>query len=101
MRDGTSQGRSSKCSRVTVRYYQSSGGQVADDPDMADNLWDDIVTRAPELAMDAPIPLETGERALTLTASHRKSINVAVRQRQPLPLNVTALIVQADIYQAT
>ncbi len=100
MNDGSAQGRGMKTVAVTVRYHESSGGQAADDPDRSDDLWADIFSRDSELPMGAAPPLESDERRVVLEAATRKSVNVAVRQSLPLPLCVTALIVETDVYQA-
>ncbi len=99
MQDGTSQGRKIKAARCTVRFYLSSGGEVADDP--ASPHWEPIINReAPQLMGVAP-PLATSEYNAVLSAGHRTSVNVAVRQTKPLPLTVTALVIEADVYQST
>jgi len=101
MQDGTAQGRVVKCARVTVRYLDSSGGQASDNPDNPDAQWEQIVNRSAPATMGAALPLATDEQTLTLSAKHRRSVDVAVRQNAPLPLTIGALILECDVYQST
>lgn len=99
MNDGTAQGRKAKVAKCTVRYFESLGGQVADNA--SGPLWEPICTRTSPAAMDAAPSLETGERNCTLESRHRNSVDITVRQTQPLPLNVIAIVAECDIYQST
>jgi hypothetical protein len=48
--------------------------------------------------MGQAAPLLTGECDLILPSRHEAAVNVTVRQTQPFPLNITALILRFDTY---
>jgi hypothetical protein len=51
------------------------------------------------ITLGEPTPLFTGERDLILDSRHESAVNLMVRQSDPLPLNVTALVLRFDVYE--
>lgn len=95
LEDGTAQGRRFKLHGATVRVGHSQGGEVSANPEDATLPW----SRLPNpIVLGGPAPLFTGERDLILESRHDAAVNLTVRQREPLPLNVTALILRFDVY---
>jgi hypothetical protein len=95
MQDGTAQGRQFKLHAVTVRVDHSLGGEAISNPDDSTLQWE--LLGNPIVLGEAP-PLFTGERDIILESRHENAVNLTVRQRDPLPLNITALILRFDVY---
>lgn len=95
MQDGTAQGRRFKLHGVTVRVDHSAAGEVSANPQDASLPW----SRLPSTqSFGQATPLFTGERDVILESRHEAAVNLTVRQTDPLPLNITALILKFDIY---
>jgi hypothetical protein len=96
LQDGTAQGRRFKLHGVTVRMDHSLGGEVSANAEDATLPW----ARMPNaIIMGESSPLFTGERDLILDSRHESAVNLVVRQSDPLPLNVTALVLRFDVYE--
>jgi len=85
--DGTAQGREKKISEVTLRLENTRGGWVGPNPDKLD----EIKMRATE-AWGEPIALFTGDKKITLQGGYDKGGRVFIRQTDPLPITVLAVI---------
>lgn len=95
MPDGTAQGRRFKLHGVTVRMDHSLGGEVHANPEDVTLPW----SRMPgAIVLGNATPLYTGERDMILESRHEAAVNLTVRQQEPLPLNITALILKFDVY---
>jgi hypothetical protein len=95
LRDGTAQGRRMKTARVVLLLHESLGGEVASSPTSRFEKLNNRVTANP---MDTVPPLLSGEIETPLDASAGGGVDVIVRQSQPLPFNIGAIIVKADVY---
>jgi hypothetical protein len=95
LENGTAQGRRFKLHGVTMRVDHSLGGEVSANAEDATLPW----TRVPHaLVLGEATPLFSGERDMILESRHESAVNLVVRQREPLPLNITALILRFDVY---
>lgn len=95
LRDGTSIGRKFRASRALLQLHDSLGGEVADSED---STFDAIRYRTVADPLDAPPPLFTGEVEAAVESSARGGVDVTVRQTQPFPLNVGAIVWKGDVY---
>jgi hypothetical protein len=91
LRDGTMQGRKVHVSELVVRFLRSRGGWIGPD---ADNL-DEITQRSSE-PLGAPIALFTGDYPATVPAEQDNGGRIFIRQRDPLPMTVLAIIASVD-----
>jgi hypothetical protein len=80
-----------------VRVDHSLGGEVNANPADASLPW----ARMPAtIVMGEATPLFSGERDVIVESRHENAVNLTVRQRDPFPLNITALIMNFDVYDA-
>jgi hypothetical protein len=95
LQDGTAQGRRFKLHKVTVRVDHSLGGEVSANSLDTTLPWARIPN---QLLVGEATPLFTGERDMILESRHEAAVNLSVRQTEPFPLNITALIMIFDVY---
>lgn len=96
LQDGTAQGRKMKLNRCIVRVLDSHGGEVSANGDDDSVTWEPL-RYAGEVMDSAPV-LFTGEIAVPLESRHESAVNLTIRQTDPLPLTVTGLIMNFDVY---
>lgn len=94
---GTAQGSRVKVANVTVMLYESMAGEVLDDPNGRAARID---YRTAGALMNTAIPLFTGEKFVKPASNHRENVDVVVRTAEPLPLNVTGLVLKLDPYDS-
>ena len=93
MGDGTAQSRKFRVNRLVLRVYKSLGGEVQ----VSRDLWDPVVSRDMADRMDeSPQPF-TGDREIYIAKGFEGLGNVSVRQTQPLPLTLLALIPKYEV----
>lgn len=91
---GTTQGRHFRVHRLGVRFFKSLGGQY----ETAPGVFDPILYRDFEVPMgQGPGPF-TGQKDLMVAGSFAKTADVTLRQHQPLPMTILALIPRLDVY---
>ncbi|CAB4136275.1 hypothetical protein UFOVP296_41 [uncultured Caudovirales phage] len=95
MRNGTSQGRTFKVYSAMLRLIDSLGGSVADSPTSRKEY---IQYRTVDMPMDAPPPVFSGDKTITVSSSHRDSIDITITHDEPLPFTLSALVVRVDIF---
>jgi hypothetical protein len=88
LEDGTSRGRIKKLHAVSLALYQSLGGQFSSDS----AHWDWIYSRALTDRMDDSPPVFTGDKVFPVVADSSRSADITIRQTQPLPLTILALV---------
>lgn len=96
--DGTAQGRRFKLNGVTLRVDHSLGGEINANPDDPTLPWERIVDRRVATPMNGRPALYTGEHTLHVESRHEQALNLCIRQSEPLPFNLTALILRYDTY---
>ena len=92
-RDGSSQGRKFYTSELTVTLYNSLGGEV----ETAPGEWTVIPTRATDDPMDSSPPVINGAIDVYIAGSYQDSMEIAVRQTQPMPLTILSLTPRIEI----
>ena len=91
--DGSAQGRPKRITKATVKLLNSLGGSVGFDPD---NL-EQIPFREGKMPMDQSPPLFTGDKRVVFPKGWDRVARVMVRQQQPLPITVLAIVPQLSI----
>jgi len=91
---GTSMGKSSRIYRASVRFVDTLGGKIGKPAeDLADaSTLDEIPTRTPSDPMDSAPPIFSGVRDITFPGDWDREKRVEIRQDQPLPMTVAAIM---------
>lgn len=92
--DGTSQGRRWRLAELWLNVYKSLGGQVEVYP----GEWDDLSYRDTSDVMDSNAPAKSGLVRITIGGSYRDTLEIGVRQIQPLPMSIISMIPKFTIY---
>jgi len=95
MADGTSRGRFKRIHRMVLALQKSLGGEVSTDQGQT---WQYLYNRDFPDPMDASPPVFTGDTEVVTASDHDRNLQVTVRQKQPLPLTVLALVAKIDFY---
>jgi hypothetical protein len=94
LQDGSAQGRQFKVHRLTLRIYKSLGGEVEVEP----GVWDVLDFRSTSDLMDESPPPFTGDKQLMLSRPYETKGTIAIRQRQPMPFTLLAVVSKFDVY---
>lgn len=94
--DGPTQGRVRRVGRARVRLYRSSGFKAGPD---ADHLRE-VLFRTAQDPPGQALPLFDGDREVTLDARLGTQGGLHVRQDDPLPLTVLAVISEVEVGEA-
>lgn len=92
--DGPAQGKITRIHRVIARMFETLGLQMV--ASNAGAKTNDVSFRSTADLMDAPPPLFTGDIMLTWDGSYEREGYVIWEQTQPLPSNISAIIVQLE-----
>ena len=95
MRDGTSQGRMWKVSRIALLLHDSCGGEVADG---LTSRFEKLNFRRVSTSLDSAPALYSGEIETAIEGAARSAVDAVIRHSQPFPFNVGAMILKGDIY---
>lgn len=95
MRNGSAQGRLKRIPEVVMRFDRTLGCEVANDPNLS--TYDPVFFRSAGDPMDAPPPLFTGDKRMTLESGWSREARMKLRQPQPLPWNLVALIPYVEV----
>ncbi len=95
VQNGSSQGRLKRIPTVTLRFDRSVGGEVCNNPDL--DAFDPIFFRAAGDPMDAPPPLFTGDKRMSLECGWSREARMKFRQPQPLPWNLMAIMPNVEL----
>lgn len=91
--DGPAQGKIKRIHDVIFRAYESAGFQVrATNSTVVNDIW----LRKTSDTMDEPVPLQTGDIPQVWEGSYDRLGQVEWQQSQPLPLNLSGLVVQLE-----
>lgn len=91
--DGTAQGRTKRISRLLLRLYRSLGCKAGPDADNLDEIW----FRSSSDALGVAPALYSGDKELDFPEGPTDEAVVYVRQDQPLPLTVLALVAETKV----
>lgn len=94
--DGISQGKIKRIHGVTVRFLDTVGAEVG--PDTA-NL-DRIPFRSSANPMNSALSLFTGDKEIFFPSGYDNDSRVVVRQNQPLPMTILAVIRRSNTFDA-
>lgn len=94
--DGVSQGKIKRIHGVTVRFLDSVGAEVGPD---ANNL-DRIPFRDSSMAMDEAVPMFDGDKEIFFPSGYDNDARVLVRQTQPLPMTILAIMRRSNTFDA-
>lgn len=94
--DGVSQGKIKRIHGVTVRFLETVGAEVG--PDTA-NL-DRMPFRSSANAMNQATPLFTGDKEIFFPSGYDNDSRVVVRQNQPLPMTILAVMRRSNTFDA-
>jgi hypothetical protein len=97
LQDGTSQGRRMRIPRINLKVYQSTGGEISTDG----VNWNPLVSRTLTDAMDSSPPVLNGYERAYASSNWADGVDLYVRQTQPVPLTVAALVVNFEVSEAT
>ena len=92
--DGTSQGNIKRIHNVTSRFLNTVGAEVGPD---TSNL-DRIPFRNSSMAMNTAVPLFTGDKEISFPSGYDNDARVVIRQNQPLPMTVLAIIRRSNTF---
>ncbi len=94
--DGIAQGKIKRIHGVTVRFLETVGAEVGPD---TSNL-DRIPFRDSSMGMDASVPLFNGDKEITFPSGYENDAQVVVRQSQPLPMTIVAIMRRSNTFDA-
>lgn len=92
--DGSAQGRKFRVNRMVVRIYKSLGGEV----EVEEGEWDPIYSRDTADLMGSSPPVFTGDKTVMVARPYEDKGTIQIRQTQPLPLTILALIPIYDVF---
>jgi hypothetical protein len=94
MKSGTSQGKEKAYNQVILRLHKTLGAKVGPD----ENNLDIIPFRTPDMAMDSPPSLLTGDTdPIPFPGGYTRDGNFIIVQDQPLPITVIGIMPVVDI----
>jgi hypothetical protein len=93
--DGTSQGRTARLDHLYLRLFETLGGEYGPERDITDILR----PRSTDDPLGAPPPLFTGDVRLTFPGGHNAEHRVHIRQSDPLPMTVLAIVAKGRTYE--
>jgi hypothetical protein len=94
--DGVSQGKIKRIHGVTVRFIDTVGAEVGPDT----NNLDRIPFRDSSMAMDTAVPMFDGDKEIFFPSSYETDARAVVRQTQPLPMTVLAIMRRSNTFDA-
>lgn len=97
LQDGTSQGRRMRIPRMNIKVYQSTGGELSTDG----VNWFPLVSRVLTDNMDSSPPVLNGYERAYASSNWADGVDLYVRQTQPVPFTVAAIVVNFEVSEAT
>ena len=94
--DGVAQGKIKRIHGVTARLFNTVGAELG--PDL-DNL-DRLPFRDSSMSMNQAVPLFTGDKEIYFPSGYETDARVIVRQSQPLPMTVLAIMRRSNTFDA-
>jgi hypothetical protein len=85
--EGSSMGKVARVDHVTLRLYQTVGGELGPD---ASHL-DPIITRTAQDPMDESTPAATEDKKVSFEGGFKREKGLLVRQDRPLPFNLLSI----------
>jgi len=94
--DGIAQGKIKRIHGVTVRLFNTVGAEIGPDTSNLDRL----PFRDSSMAMDEAVPLFNGDKEISFPSGYDNDAKVVVRQSQPLPMTVLAIMRRSNTFDA-
>jgi len=94
--DGVAQGKIKRIHGVTARFFNTVGAELGPDTDNLDRL----PFRDSSMAMNKAVPLFTGDKEIYFPSGYETDARVVVRQSQPLPMTVLAIMRRSNTFDA-
>ncbi len=94
--DGIAQGKIKRIHGVTARFFNTVGAELGPDTDNLDRL----PFRDSSMFMDEAVPLFTGDKEIYFPSGYETDARVVVRQSQPLPMTVLAIMRRSNTFDA-
>jgi len=90
---GTSQGKPKTISQLAIRFFRTIAAKVGStEADLVD-----IPFRTPGDAMDAPIPLYTGDKKVSFPGGWDTSQTILIQSDGPMPMTVLGIFAETDM----
>ena len=94
--DGVAQGKIKRIHGVTARFFNTVGAELGPDTSNLDRL----PFRDSSMAMDEAVPLFNGDKEISFPAGYENDARVVIRQSQPLPMTVLAIMRRSNTFDA-
>lgn len=94
--DGIAQGKIKRIHGVTARFFKSVGAEIG--PGV--NNLDRLPFRDSSMDMDTAIPLFSGDKEIFFPSGYDNDARVVIRQNQPLPMTVLAIVRRSNTFDA-
>ena len=94
--DGVSQGKIKRIHGTTVRFIDTVGAEIGPDESNLDRL----PFRDSSMSMDTAIPMFDGDKEISFPSGYDNDARVFIRQSQPLPMTVLAVMRRSNTFDA-
>lgn len=94
--DGVAQGKIKRIHGVTARFFKTVGAELGPDTNNLDRL----PFRDSSMSMNQAVPLFTGDKEIYFPSGYENDARVIVRQSQPLPMTVLAIMRRSNTFDA-
>lgn len=94
--DGIAQGKIKRIHGVTVRFLDTVGAELG--PNI--NKLDRLPFRDSSMSMDDAVPLFSGDKEIFFPSGYENDAQVVVRQNQPLPMTILAIMRRSNTFDA-
>ncbi|RBP37008.1 hypothetical protein DES53_115149 [Roseimicrobium gellanilyticum] len=90
LENGGSRGRLFRPVKMILSVHESLGAEISPNPNAG--LWEEIPFRRSQDVLGVAPPLRTDDMEWDINAPYTTGVQVAIRQRQPQPLNLLAMV---------
>ena len=94
--DGVAQGKIKRIHGVTARFFNTVGAELGPDTNNLDRL----PFRDSSMSMNQAVPLFNGDKEIYFPSGYENDARVIVRQSQPLPMTVLAIMRRSNTFDA-
>jgi len=94
--DGVSQGKIKRIHGATIRFLDTVGAEIGPDEDNLDRL----PFRDSSMSMDEAVPMFDGDKEISFPSGYDNDARVFVRQTQPLPMTILAVMRRSNTFDA-
>lgn len=94
--DGIAQGKIKRIHGVTARFFNTVGAEMGPDTNNLDRL----PFRDSSMSMNQAVPLFNGDKEIYFPSGYENDARVIVRQSQPLPMTVLAIMRRSNTFDA-